>query len=53
MSDISQESVLGPVLFKVLVNNMGSGIKQALNKFANDVELCGTANTVKMTSRGP
>jgi len=42
-SVIPQGSVFGPVLFKIFVGEMDSGIECTLSKFVNDTNLCGPA----------
>jgi len=45
--------VQGPVLFNIIVRDMGSGIECTLIKIADDTKLCGQhAGGVGMPSRG-
>jgi len=46
-SGISQGSVLGPVLFKTLLGDMGSGIECMFSKLADDTKLCGAVNVLE------
>ena len=43
-SGVPQGSVLGPVLFNILINDVNSQIK---HKFADDIKLCGVIDTLK------
>ena len=41
MSSVPQEAILKQVLFNILINDINSGIKCTLIKFADDTKLCG------------
>ena len=47
MSGIPQGLVLGQALFNIFVENMDSGILCTLSKFANDIKLSGTVDTLE------
>ena len=47
MRGIPQASILGQVFFNIFINDMDSGIKCSLKKFANDNKLSGGADTVE------
>jgi len=46
-SGVLQGSVLGMALFNILVSKMDSGTECTLSKFANNINLCGVADTLK------
>ena len=47
MSGIPQGSVLGLLLFNILVGDMGGGTECTLSKFANNSKLCGAVNMLE------
>lgn len=47
MSGIPQESILGLLIFNIIINDMDSGIGCTLRNFADDIKLSDADDTVE------
>lgn len=47
MSSVPQGTVLGLMIFNIIISDTDCGIKCTFRKFADDTKLCGVVNTLE------